>query len=55
MYIPLTKGCTSITPSKPITMREYVGKEMVLAHTVCVCINKKIGNPPLQFALLLKS
>lgn len=25
-----------------------------LAHTVCVCINKKIGNPPLQFELLLK-
>lgn len=27
----------------------------VLAHTVCVCINKKIGNPPLQFELLVKS
>lgn len=26
----------------------------VLAHTVCVCINKKIGNPPLQFELLVK-
>ena len=26
----------------------------VLAHTVCVCINKKIGNPPLQFELLIK-
>ena len=26
----------------------------VLAHTVCVYINKKIGNPPLQFGLLLK-
>lgn len=27
----------------------------VLAHTVCVCINKKMGNPPLQFELLVKS
>lgn len=27
----------------------------VLAHTVCVCINKKIGNPPLQFELLVKT
>lgn len=26
----------------------------VLAHTVCACINKKIGNPPLQFELLVK-
>lgn len=26
----------------------------VLAHTVCVYINKKIGNPPLQFDLLVK-
>jgi IS5 family transposase len=26
----------------------------VLAHTVCACINKKIGNPPLQFELLFK-
>ena len=26
----------------------------VLAHTVCVCINKQIGNPPLQFELLIK-
>jgi hypothetical protein len=25
----------------------------VLAHTVCACINKKIGNPPLQFDLLV--
>jgi IS5 family transposase len=27
----------------------------VLAHTICVFINKKIGNPPLQFDALLKS
>ena len=27
----------------------------VLAHTICACINKKIGNPPLQFELLIKS
>lgn len=27
----------------------------VLAHTVCICINKKMGNPPLQFKLLVKS
>jgi hypothetical protein len=26
----------------------------VLAHTVCAFINKKIGNPPLQFELLIK-
>jgi hypothetical protein len=27
----------------------------VLAHTICVCINKKkMGNPPLQFDLLVK-
>ena len=26
----------------------------VLAHTVCAFINKKSGNPPLQFELLLK-
>lgn len=26
----------------------------ILAHTVCACINKKIGNPPLQFELLVK-
>ncbi len=26
----------------------------VLAHTVCVFINKQNGNPPLQFELLLK-
>lgn len=26
----------------------------ILSHTICVCINKKIGNPPLQFELLLK-
>lgn len=26
----------------------------VLAHTICACINKKIGNPPLQFDLLIK-
>ena len=25
----------------------------VLSHTVCACINKKIGNPPLQFELLI--
>lgn len=27
----------------------------VLAHTICVFINKQNGNPPLQFELLLKS
>ncbi|TID56579.1 transposase, partial [Legionella pneumophila] len=27
----------------------------VLAHTVCAYINKKMGNPPLQFELLVKS
>lgn len=27
----------------------------VLAHTVCICINKNIGNPPLQFELLIKT
>jgi IS5 family transposase len=27
----------------------------VLAHTVCMCINKNLGNPPLQFELLIKS
>ncbi|WP_347252393.1 IS982 family transposase [Legionella sp.] len=27
----------------------------VLAHTVCAYINKKLGNPPLQFELLIKS
>lgn len=26
----------------------------VLSHTICACINKKIGNPMLQFELLLK-
>ena len=26
----------------------------VLSHTICACINKKIGNPLLQFELLLK-
>ena len=26
----------------------------VLAHTICICINKKMGNPPLQFDLLVK-
>lgn len=26
----------------------------VLAHTICVCISKKMGNPPLQFDLLIK-
>lgn len=26
----------------------------VLAHTISVCINKKMGNPPLQFDLLVK-
>lgn len=26
----------------------------VLSHTICACINKKIGNPTLQFELLLK-
>lgn len=26
----------------------------VLSHTICACINKKIGNPILQFELLLK-
>jgi IS5 family transposase len=26
----------------------------ILAHTICVCINKKMGNPPLQFDLLVK-
>ena len=26
----------------------------VLSHTLCAYINKKIGNPPLQFELLLK-
>lgn len=25
----------------------------VLFHTICACINKKIGNPILQFELLL--
>jgi len=25
----------------------------MLSHTICVCINKKIGNPPLQFELLI--
>lgn len=25
----------------------------VLSHTICACINKKIGNPPLQFELLI--
>jgi len=25
----------------------------VLSHTICICINKKIGNPPLQFELLI--
>ena len=27
----------------------------ILSHTVCVCINKQIGNPPLQFELLVKA
>lgn len=27
----------------------------ILAHTVCLCINKQMGNPPLQFELLVKS
>ena len=27
----------------------------VFAHTVCVFINKKMGNPSLQFELLIKS
>ena len=26
----------------------------VLAHTICVFINKQNGNPPLQFELLVK-
>ena len=26
----------------------------VLAHTICACINKKMGNPLLQFDLLVK-
>lgn len=26
----------------------------ILSHTICACINKKIGNPMLQFELLLK-
>ena len=26
----------------------------VLEHTICICINKKMGNPPLQFDLLVK-
>ncbi len=25
----------------------------MLSHTICVCINKKLGNPPLQFELLI--
>ncbi len=28
MYIPLTKGCTSINQSGVFTMREYVDKKM---------------------------
>jgi len=27
----------------------------ILSHTICVFLNKMLGNPPLQFALLLKS
>ena len=27
----------------------------ILSHTLCVFINRLLGNPPLQFALLLKS
>lgn len=27
----------------------------ILAHTVCMCMNKKVGNPPLKFELLIKS
>ena len=27
----------------------------VLAHTVCIFINKQLGNPPLQFDLLVKA
>jgi hypothetical protein len=25
----------------------------ILSHTICVYINKKMGNPPLQFELLI--
>lgn len=25
----------------------------ILSHTICACINKKLGNPPLQFELLI--
>lgn len=27
----------------------------MLSHTICVCINKKMGNPPLQFEFLVKA